>query len=339
MAQEDQRPAGFFLPRVCFHLGLQRDLGLQGPPCPGVDVASGMDQALPGIHGGILGLLQVHHAADQHLAFQHGIPLLEGGLSLQHLHMCDDAGGGRDHMGRGGLIPELRRGQLFSYQHLRPCTVEVYRHPSQVLQADQRLLADPPHIQAGTVGPHPHPLPGEFRQDGGGGYFLVSGYLDGEDKPGEDAHRCNRERQTQQKGVPPAKPGQEEGNPGPALGRRLAHDLFRQLAHPFGIPPGHPQPQTVLVQPLQIPKSYSALGAKVQKPLGKSACHRKKNAAPQKIDDGLHTLPSVFRYARSTPTISPVISSSTAFIARSSRWAPRTFTISFPPLIWISSVP
>ena len=42
---------------------------------------------------------------------------------------------------------------------------------------------------------------------------------------------------------------------------------------------------------------------------------------------------------RSTPAISPVMRSSEAFMARRVRPLPRTFTMSFPPLMWISSVP
>lgn len=41
----------------------------------------------------------------------------------------------------------------------------------------------------------------------------------------------------------------------------------------------------------------------------------------------------------STPWISPVISSSSGVMARSSSPVPRTSTTSFPPDMWISSVP
>ena len=205
--------------------------------------------------------------------------------------MGDDAGGRRHHVGGHRAVHDVRLGHLFPDDDLRPGAVEIDRHPAQRGNAEEGLLADHLFIDGRAVGAHSHPLAVELGEDDSGGHGAVAGDLDGQNEPGQHAHRRHRQSQPGQEGVPPAEFGQEKGNSRPAGGLGLAHHLLRQGPDLFGVLSGEAQPQRVVVQPFQTPEGHRVLGAQVEEPLGESPRYGVEDAAPEKVDDLLHGRP------------------------------------------------
>ncbi|MPM79835.1 hypothetical protein SDC9_126877 [bioreactor metagenome] len=252
--------------------------------------------------GAVGRLLQVHHAADDHLSGQHRVARLELCLPLHHLYPGDDPGGGGNHVGRGGLVHNLRGRVLFPDDDLRPGAVKINRQKGQLRQGQQHLMAHHPLVDGRAVHPHLHPAALQLSQNHRGGYPLVAGHLDDQPKAGKDADRGQTEGKPRQKGIPPAKAQQEKGQPQPALKGQIAHGPLGNLLQLAQVLFCHAHAQGVGVHPFQLPEGHRALGAEIQKPLGKGAHNPDAHRPPQKVNHGLHHIPPMSaprcRYAR-----------------------------------------
>ena len=195
-----------------------------------------------------------------------------------------------------------------------------------------------PLIQPGTVYAHPQPLPPQFGEDLGGGHRLVSLHIDDQDEPGEHQHCGQGQAKPHQQGVPLPEPRQKKRHASGLYPAELTQDPSGQLRGGAAARAGQGKAQPGGFQPLHVPEGHAVLGAQIQKPLRKRAGDLQADAPPQAVDHlAQQAVPSP--QVRSTPWMSPVMSSWLAFMERSSSPVPCTFTTSLPPETWISSAP